>query len=46
LEAPAATLTGILIVNTASFQERAVPLKVYTSSDGATWIPVWETSEV
>jgi hypothetical protein len=42
----AATLTGILIVNTASFQERAVPLKVYTSSDGATWIPVWETSEV
>lgn len=39
-------LSGILIVNRNSNQGRAKPLKVYTSTDGATWNPIWETSEV
>ncbi len=42
----AVTLSGILIVNMPGNQERANPLKVYTSTDGATWMPLWESSEV
>ena len=37
-------LTGVVLVNTEGNQDRAVPLKLYVSTDGATWLPVWESS--
>lgn len=41
-----ATLTGILLVNTSGNQNRANPLKVSVSTDGATWKPIWESDRV
>ncbi len=39
------TLTGILLVNRAGNEDRASPLAVSVSTDGATWHKIWDTNK-